>query len=147
MAAGGADAGAFGQRPGREAGAPDSGAGNPIPTADFESYPVTHIASRFANGRLIPQPGRKMRMRQLPDMGPAAWADLVTIEGPYVVLRLKIDADRNVVEARTIRFSSGSDNVDLPCERAAYTWWFEPSKDPRTGERHGEEMELTTIFF
>jgi TonB family protein len=126
-------------------GAPDSGAGNPIPTADFESYPVTHVASRFVNGRLIPQPGRKMRMRQLPDMGPAAWADLVTMEGPYVVLRLKIDAGGNVVEARTVH-SSGSDNVDLPCERAAYTWWFEPAKDPKTGRPHGEEMEFTIFF-
>ena len=62
-----------------------------------------------------------------------------------MVLRLKIDADGNVVEARTIH-SSGSDNVDLPCERAAYTWWFEPSKDPKTGRPHGEEMEFTIFF-
>jgi TonB family protein len=131
---------------GGKAGAPDSGAGNPIPTADFESYPVTHVASRFVNGRLIPQRGRKIRMKQLPDLsGPAAWADLITMEGAYVVLKLKIDAEGNVIDASVLH-SSGSDNVDLPCERAAYTWWFEPSKDPKTGRPHGETMEFTIFF-
>jgi hypothetical protein len=130
---------------GGKAGAPDSGAGNPIPTSDFESFPVTHIASRFLAGRIEARTGRKMRTRELPRLGLAAYADLQTLERPFVVMLLKIDTTGNVVDVR-ITHSSGSDNVDLPCQRAAYTWWFEPLKDPQTGQIHPEQIEFTVFF-
>jgi TonB family protein len=130
---------------GGKAGAPDPGSGNPIPTSDFESYPVTHVASRFIAGRIEAQPGRKMRTRELPKLGLAAYADLQNMDRPFVVLLLKIDITGNVIDAQ-IKRSSGSDNVDLPCQRAAYTWWFEPLKDPKTGTIHPEEIEFTIFF-
>ena len=42
---------------GGRAGAADPGAGNPIPTSDFESYPVTHVASRFIAGKIDARTG------------------------------------------------------------------------------------------
>jgi TonB family protein len=130
---------------GGTAGAPDPGAGNPIPTSDFESFPVSHIASRFVPGKIEARTGRKMRTRELPRLGLAAVADLENMDRPFVVLMLKIDTTGNVTDAQ-IKHSSGSDNVDLPCQRAAYTWWFEPLKDPKTGQIHPEEIEFTIYF-
>jgi TonB family protein len=127
---------------GGQPGAADPGAGNPMPTSDFESFPVTHIASRFVAGKIEARTGRKMRTRELPRLGLAARADLATMDNPYVVLRLKIDETGNITDVQTIH-SSGSENVDLPCERAAYTWWFEPLKDPKTGKPRPEVMEFT----
>jgi len=130
---------------GGKAGAADPGAGNPIPTSDFESYPVTHIASRFLAGKIEARSGRKMRTRQLPKLGLAANADLQTMDRPFVVMLIKIDTTGNVTDVKIER-SSGSDNIDLPCQRAAYTWWFEPLKDPRTGQIHPEDIEFTIYF-
>jgi TonB family protein len=127
---------------GGKPGSADPGAGNPIPTADFESFPVSHIASRLIAGRLEARTGRKMRTRELPRLGPAGLADLSTMENPFVVMILTIDETGNVTDVK-IEHSSGSDNVDLPCERAAYTWWFEPLKDPKTGKAGNEEIEFT----
>jgi TonB family protein len=86
-----------------------------------------------------------MRTRELPRLGLAAVADLENMDRPFVVLMLKIDTTGNVTDAQ-IKHSSGSDNVDLPCQRAAYTWWFEPLKDPKTGQIHPEEIEFTIYF-
>ncbi|HEY1922388.1 MAG TPA: hypothetical protein VGG44_06455, partial [Tepidisphaeraceae bacterium] len=89
-----ADAGAGGR--GGKPGSPEPGSGNPIPTSDFESFPVSHVASRFIGGKIEARTGRKMRARQLPRLGPAAIADLESMESPYVVLMLKIDESGNV---------------------------------------------------
>jgi TonB family protein len=138
-----ANSGAGGK--GGKPGAPDPGSGNPVPTSDFESYPVSHIASRFIGGRIEARIGRKMRARQLPRLGPAAIADLQSMDDPYVVLLLKIDESGNVTNVQ-ISHSAGTDDIDLPCQRAAYTWWFEPMKDPKTGTIHGEIIEFTIYF-
>jgi TonB family protein len=130
---------------GGKPGSPDPGSGNPVPTSDFESFPVSHIASRFVAGRIDARTGRKMRTRELPRLGLAAIADLQTMDNPYVGLVLKIDPSGNVTDVKIAR-SSGSDDVDLPCQRAAYTWWFEPVKDPKTGTIHGEIIEFTIFF-
>jgi len=130
---------------GGKSGTPEPGAGNPIPTSDFESYPVTRVASRFIAGKIEARTGRKLRTRELPKLGLAAHADLQTMDDPFVVLILRIDTTGNVTDVKIER-SSGSDNVDLPCQRAAYTWWFEPRKDPKTGQIHPEEIEFTIYF-
>lgn len=130
---------------GGKPGAPEPGSGNPIPTSDFESYPVSHVASRFIGGKIEARTGRKMRTRQLPRLGPAAIADLQGMDDPYVGLMLKIDESGNVTNVQ-VSHSAGSDDIDLPCQRAAYTWWFEPMKDPKTGTAHGEIIEFTIYF-
>jgi TonB family protein len=131
---------------GGHAGAPDSGAGLPIPSSDFESFPVTKISSRLEAGAIQAWTGRRHKIRDLDrDLGLAGYADLQTMENAYLVLILTIDPTGNVIDVK-IKHSSGSDNVDLPCQRAAYSWWFEPLKDPKTGQTRREEMEFTIYF-
>jgi TonB family protein len=131
---------------GGRAGAPEAGAGIPLPSSDFESFPVTKIASRFVAGEVVARTGRKHKIRDLSrELGLAGFADLQTMENAYLVLLLTIDPSGNVIDVK-IKHSSGSDNVDLPCQRAAYSWWFEPLKDPKTGEARVEQMEFTIYF-
>jgi TonB family protein len=124
----------------------DAAAGSPLPSSNFESFPVTHIASRFVAGKIVAQEGRKLLTREIPHLNYAARADLDSLPSPYVVLEIKIDETGNVTDVRTIH-SSGSDNIDLPCEHAAATWWFEPQSDPATGKPRREETVEFTIYF
>ena len=103
------------------------------------------IASQFVNGKVETRSGRQMKTRRLPDIELAGWADLATMDHPVVVLRLKVDETGNVIDAHTIH-SSGSPNVDLPCERAAATWWFDPFLDPQTGKPHKQTIEFAIAF-
>jgi len=129
---------------GGRAGA-DPGAGRPIPTSNFESSAVTHVASRFVAGRVEPQTGRKNLIRKEPDIGPSGVGDLYSMGDTYVVMLLTLDTNGNVIDAK-IKRSSGSDSIDLASQRAAYTWWFEPLKDPRTGQVQQEQMEFTIYY-
>ena len=130
---------------GGKPGAPDSGAGNPLPTSDFESYPVTHVATHYVEGKIVPQNGRKSVIRQQPRFGEAADAAFAGLINPVVVLQLRIDTSGNVTDVQ-LEHSSGSDDIDFPCVRAAYTWWFEPLKDAKTGQVRPETMEFTIYF-
>ncbi|MGD1277898.1 MAG: hypothetical protein ABR964_11845 [Tepidisphaeraceae bacterium] len=126
-------------------GSPDSSAGKPIPTANFESVPITTIASRFVAGKIIARTGRKMLTRQIPDLTLAGWIDVDALEKPAVTLRLYLDETGNVVRVTTIH-TSGSESIDLPCERAAATWWFEPRKDPLTGKPAIDVIDFVILF-
>jgi len=103
------------------------------------------VASRFRAGKIEARTGRKMRTRELPRLGVAAYADIESMDSPSVVMLLRIDTTGNVTDVR-IEHSSGTDDIDLPCQRAAYTWWFEPLKDPKTGEVRPEIIEFTIYF-
>jgi TonB family protein len=124
---------------------PASNGGKPEPQANFESTPVTTIASRYVGGRIEARSGRRFIARQLPDITLAGQIDLLDMAHAVVVLHLKIDANGNVTDVRTIQ-SSGSDSVDLPCERAAATWWFEPKIDPDTGKPVPDELDFAIRF-
>ena len=81
----------------------------------------------FRDGRMEARNGLKVRTTR-PDFGLAAMNDAVSLGKTSVVLGVNIDTDGNVSNV-VILHSSGSDNIDLPCERAIYNWWFEPQKD------------------
>jgi TonB family protein len=119
--------------------------GTPLPSSDFESYPVATIASRFVDGKVEPRLGRRMKTPRQPKIEPAAWADLMTMDHPMVVLRLKIDESGNVADVDVAQ-TSGSDPIDLACERAAATWWFEPFTDPQTGQPHKQTLDFAIAF-
>jgi TonB family protein len=133
------------QPSGGKAGAPDSGAGKPIPTAEFESEPFAMYATQLEPGRVIAQHGRKLITREIPDIDVRGQVDLEDLLSAVVVLHIKIDDKGNVTDVKTIH-SSGSDAVDLPCERAAATWWFEPRKDPDTGRPTPDEFDFAIKF-
>jgi len=124
---------------------PENAAGKPVPQENYESVPVTVIASRFVPGKIEARTGRKMLTRTLPDLTLAGWIDVDNLLHPVVVLRLKIDETGNVTDWQLIH-SSGSDSIDLPCERAATTWWFEPRKDPTTGKPVPDVIDFSIYF-
>jgi TonB family protein len=119
--------------------------GKPIPQEDYESVPVTTIASRFVGGEIDARTGRRHRLVPLPDITLAGYIDLEGMERSFVGLRLKIDKYGNVTDVR-IAHSSGSDSLDLPCQRAAASWWFEPRKDPVTGKPVPDVIDFAIVF-
>jgi TonB family protein len=130
---------------GGAAGSTDSSAGRPIPQANFESVPVAMNESQFQPGKTYVQHGRKLLTREIPDLTVSGWLDVDSMEKPYVILHLWVDETGNVVHARIAR-SSGSDNIDLPCQRAAETWWFEPKIDPDTGKPVPDSFDFIIMF-
>ena len=70
--------------------------------------------------------GRKHKLIR-PQLLINAIADLISGTSATVILKLRTN-DGEVVDAEIVK-SSGSSNVDLPCQRTAYEWWFEPLKD------------------
>jgi hypothetical protein len=130
---------------GQQSGNSEVVAGKPLPSGDFESMPVSSVAAQFVAGKIEARGGRKMLTRRLPELGLGGWADVATLQDPVVVMQLTLDEKGNVTDAVTIH-SSGSDNIDLPCERAAQTWWFEPRKNPKTGKAGPEIIRFSLIF-
>jgi len=53
--------------------------------------------------------------------------DVIALEYPTVQLKVKIDESGKVISVDVIR-SSGSNEIDLSCQRAMYAWWIEPAK-------------------
>ncbi|MGA3066211.1 MAG: hypothetical protein ABSF29_05110 [Tepidisphaeraceae bacterium] len=119
--------------------------GKPEPQENYESVPVTLIASRYVGGRIEARTGRKFLTRELPDITLAGYIDMEGMERCIVGLRLKIDETGNVVDVKTVH-SSGSASIDLPCERAAATWWFEPKRDPVTGKPVPDVIDFAIVF-
>jgi TonB family protein len=133
------------QANGGAAGSPDTSAGRPIPQANFESVPIAMAASQFVPGKTYVRSGRKLLTREIPDLTVAGWLDVDSMGKAEVVLRLWLDETGNVVRVRLVH-SSGSDNIDLPCERAAETWWFEPKRDPDTGKSVPDQLDFIIAF-
>lgn len=89
----------------------------------FAKAPGAH----FHNGKMDARQGRRVKTTRI-DFGLAAQADAYTLGGATVVLGVTVDPTGNVTNVIILR-SSGSDNIDLPSQRAVYNWWFEPTKD------------------
>jgi TonB family protein len=102
---------------------------DPAPQAESESDPTSTVGSaEFRPGATDVQIGRKVKLTR-PRLSLAAKADLVTQRTRSLVLKLKLDETGKVTSAEVFR-SSGSLAVDQPCQIAAYSWWFEPLKNP-----------------
>ncbi|HUB24560.1 MAG TPA: hypothetical protein VL992_03950 [Tepidisphaeraceae bacterium] len=119
-------------RPGSP-GAPGApGASSPTaataPPSDKESDPFSDSNSfKFVNGRVVARNGRWVKTVK-PELTDAGWIDASLMADPAVTFLATVDEQGNVVHVMTYR-SSGSDNIDLPCEEALNQWKIEPSKD------------------
>ncbi len=131
--------------PANASSAEKNSSGTPMPSGDFESYPVSTIALDYVAGKIETRSGRKMITKTLPRLSIAAEEQLVAIDNPYLVLRVNIDASGAVTDVQTIH-SCGSENIDLPWERAIDTWWFEPRKNAKTGKPTPDQVDLTIRF-
>lgn len=103
-------------------------AGDPAPMSDSDSDPFARIGSaEFRPGRVDVQLGRKHKITR-PKLLLAGRDALLALRFPTLVLKISIDSAGNVSAVEVIR-SSGSNEIDQPCQIAAYDWWFEPSRD------------------
>ena len=79
------------------------------------------------------QLGRKHRLVR-PRFDLASMAGAMQLQRPVTVgLKLWLDENGNITRVVIAR-SSGSPEVDQPVKVAAYEWWLEPTKDPKTGK-------------
>jgi hypothetical protein len=116
-------------RPGKPG--PPGGAGPTAavaPPSDKESDPFSDSNSfKFVNGRVVARNGRWVKTVK-PQLTDAGWIDASLMADPAVTFLATVDEQGNVVHVMMYR-SSGSDNIDLPCEEALNQWKIEPSKD------------------
>lgn len=98
------------------------------PPSDTESDPFSRSNSFvFANGRVLARNGRWVKSVR-PHISEAGLIDADLMGEPTCTFLATVDEQGNVV--RVVRYkSSGSDNIDLPCEEALNEWKIEPSKD------------------
>jgi hypothetical protein len=124
---------------------PKNGAANPAPHSDQDSDPFSDQNSfKFVNGHVSARNGRQVKTVK-PQILNAGLLDLANMENRSVTFLATIDATGNVIKVRRYR-SSGSDNVDLPCEEALNQWWIEPSKD-KSGKPVGDVVSITFAFY
>jgi TonB family protein len=120
-------------------------AADPAPQGSTESDPSsTRGFAEFRAGSTSVRLGRKFKLTR-PRLSLASINDLMAVASPTVVLKLTIDESGNVISADVYR-SSGSTNVDQPCQLAAYNWWFEPTKD-KSGKPIKDVILFTIRFF
>lgn len=115
------------------------------PPSDRDSDPFSDANSfRFVNGRVLARNGRQVRTVK-PHLTDAGMVDAETLPNPAVTFLATIDTQGNVV--RVVRYrTSGSDNIDLPCEEALNQWWIEPSKD-RNGRPVPDVVSITFALY
>jgi TonB family protein len=129
-----------GRAPGQQAPSAD-----PAQESDSESDPFTKhaISAVLRDGKLDVRDGRKVKTTR-PHILPGGYVDLFANPNVEVVLEISIDETGTVKHVR-VQKSSGFVQVDLPCQRAVYEWWFEPTHDKKG--RPMADVVLFTIRF
>jgi TonB family protein len=129
--------------------------GNPGPTAaspyaaplgvsDSDPYSkIPTVDMRY--GKVEARLGRKIIRTVRPQLGLAGEIDVATSISPVVTLAAKIDEEGRVTDVSVVR-SSGSENIDTPCERAVEQWIFQPTVDPKTGKGVPDMIIFSLIF-
>lgn len=110
-------------------------------TADTDSMPFAKATTaHFHNGKMDARLGRRVKTTWI-DVDLAGRSDSWSLTSPTVVLGVSVNAAGFVQNVVILR-SSGSDNIDLPCQRAVYDWWFEPQKD-KNGQPTADKWVVT----
>jgi outer membrane biosynthesis protein TonB len=131
-------------------GAPGSpgprGAANPAPFSDRDSDPFSEkqISVSFVNGQVVARNGRKVKTVK-PQILQAGYLEMSLMGNPRVTFLATVDENGNVIHVQLYR-SSGSDNIDLPCQEAVEQWWIEPSKD-KSGKPVKDLVPITIAFY
>jgi len=101
---------------------------DPLPESDSESDAFSNVGTvEVRQGRVEARFGRKVKTTR-PRISIAGTLDLMSLDYPTVVLKVKTDATGKVTSVGVLR-SSGSVDLDHPTEMAVYDWWIEPPKD------------------
>jgi TonB family protein len=106
-----------------------SGSGEVAPAADSDSDAFSSAGwAEFRAGKVVAHLGRKVKTVK-PHLSLAGERDLMSLPSPItVVLEISVDETGKVRNVEVAR-SSGSSEVDQPCQLAVYDWWFEPPHD------------------
>jgi TonB family protein len=108
---------------------------------DSESDPFAVVGSaEFRQGSVKARFGRKVTTVR-PRLSLAGRQDLLIVEQPRVILRVRVDETGAVRDVKVVA-SSGSNEIDQPCVLAMYEWWFEPLRD-KSGKPMPAEMIWT----
>jgi outer membrane biosynthesis protein TonB len=115
------------------------------PPSDKDSDPFSDTNSfKFVNGKVQARTGRLVYPVK-PHLSDAGWMDASIMGHATVTFLATVDEQGNVTRVILYR-TSGSDNVDLPCEQALNLWKFEPSKD-KNGHPMADTLSVTFGFY
>lgn len=118
-----------------------SGSGDIAPAADSDSDPFSSVgAVEFRAGKVVAHFGRKVKTVK-PRLSLAGQYDLMSLPNPAVVVKISVDNTGRVRDVKVVK-SSGSSEVDQPCQLAIYDWWFEPPHD-KSGRPLATELVWT----
>jgi TonB family protein len=119
-------------------------AADPAPDTGLESDPFAKIPSvEFNNGAIQARSGRQVKPVR-PRLSEAGRRDLLAMQFPTILCKVRIDKTGKVTDVRVVR-GSGSEAVDMPVYRALFQWYFEPPKD-KTGNPL-EDVQLVAIHW
>ena len=106
---------------------PSVSAADPAPDTGLESDPFSKTPGvEFRNGKVEARSGRKVKPVR-PRLTEASRRDLLALQFPTILLKVRIDDTGKVQDVRVLR-GSGSEAIDMPVYRALWQWWFEPPK-------------------
>jgi len=98
------------------------------PQTDSEVDPFTKMGFiTFKPGRADVKFGRKIKTTRPQLLLAGQWAS-VTMKKQTVQVGIRIDSTGKVTNVDIVR-GSGTNDIDLPIQRAIYDWWIEPIKD------------------
>ena len=101
------------------------------PQTDSEVDPFTKLgAVTFRPGKADVKFGRKIKTTRPRLLLAGQWAS-VTLKSRTVQVAIRINDTGKVTNVDVLR-GSGTNDIDLPIQRAIYDWWIEPLKD-KTG--------------
>jgi TonB family protein len=135
----GSAASATGGAPGPQAQAADR-----APDTGLESDPFAKLPNvEFRDGKVEARNGRQVKPIR-PRLTEAARRDLLALQFPTILLKVRIDKTGKPTDVTVLR-GSGSDAIDMPVYRALWGWWFEPPID-KNG-KPTEDVQLVAIHW
>jgi TonB family protein len=127
-------------------GAPGPAVAAADPAADtgLESDPFAKLPGiQFRDGKVEAKNGRQVKPIR-PRLTEAGRRDLLALQFPTILLKVRIDTSGKPTDVTVIR-GSGSEAIDMPVYRALWGWWFEPPTD-KSGKPM-EDVQLVSIHW
>ena len=123
---------------------PAAEAADPAPDAGLESDPFSKTPGiEFRDGKIAARSGRQVKPVR-PRLTEPAKRDLLGLQFPTILAKVRIDKTGKVVDVTVLR-GSGSQAVDMPVYRALWNWWFEPPRDKKGNPL--EDVQLVAIHW
>jgi TonB family protein len=123
---------------------PPVDAADPAPDTGLESDPFAKIPGvEFHDGKVAARSGRRIKPVR-PRLSDIAKRDLIGLQFPTILARVRIDKTGKVTDVTVLR-GSGSQAVDMPVYRALWEWWFEPPTDKKGNPT--EDVQLVAIHW